>query len=187
MEKRIYSILDFGVEKDVDIVQTVNFQKAIDYCYLNGGGEIIIPKGDYYIGGIRIRSNVKLHLMNDAHLMGSRNPLDYFGFLNDEIEKISQNDKTDVLWKSVAERKNHDHINKPASRWNNAVIRGIDAHNIAIIGEEGSYIDGRDCFDELGEERYRGPHAVNLHRCSNIELYGYEIKNSANWAHALFE
>ena len=36
------------------------------------------------------------------------------------------------------------------STWNNGVIRALDAYDIAIICEEGAYIDGRDCFDETG-------------------------------------
>ena len=162
-------------------------QKAIDFCFLQGGGEVVVPPGDHYIGGIIMRSNTTLHLQKNAHLIASRNPEDYMNFLNDQINPISKEDKTDLLWMPVKERKTNDHMNKPASRWNNAVIKAIDAENISIIGEEGSYIDGQDCFDELGEEHYRGPHAINMHRCRNLYFYGYEIKNSANWAHALFD
>lgn len=165
---------------------TYAIQKAIDDCYSEGGGEVLVPSGDYYISTIRLRSNIKLRLLKDAHLYGSRNPEDYMIFAKDKINPVDKTDKTDVLWKSVKERENYDHMNKPASRWNNAMIKALDAENIAIIGEEGSFIDGRDCFDEVGEELYRGPHAVNMHRCKNITLSGYEIKNSANWAHALF-
>ena len=72
---------------------------------------------------------------------------------------------------------------KIGSRWNNALIRAVFAENVAIIGEEGSVIDGADCFDEHGEEFYRGPHAIAMHHCKNITFSGYTIKNSANWAH----
>ena len=173
----IYNVTDF----DNDI------QKAIDKCFLNGGGEVVIPTGDYSVSTIRIRSNVNLHLLKDTHLIASRNPRDYDIVLNDVIEPIKEFDKTDALWLPVAERNNADHINKCAGKWNNAIIKAIDAENIRIIGEKGSYIDGCDCFDETGEEHYRGPHAINMHRCKNIFFEGYTIKNSANWAHALFE
>lgn len=58
--------------------------------------------------------------------------------------------------------------------------------NIAIIGDEGAVLDGSDCYDELGEEYYRGPHCINLFYCKNIRLQGYTIKDSANWATAAF-
>ncbi len=157
-------------------------QAAIDDCFFQGGGRVVITSGDYHIGSIRIRSNITLLLQKNAHLIASRDHNDY-----KNAEPVSEDDKTDALWVRVSQIKNSDHINKPASRWNNAVIKAIDAENISIISEEGSYIDGRDCFDELGEEHYRGPHAINMHRCENIHFEGYEIRNSANWAHALFD
>jgi len=172
-----FNILDFDS----------NIQKTIDICFLSGGGEVVIPKGDYCVSTIRIRSNVMLHLLEEAHLIASRNPRDYDIILSDSLEPIKEEDKTDVLWLPVAERKNADHLNKCAGKWNNAVIKAIDAENVKIIGEKGSYIDGCDCFDETGEEHYRGPHAINMHRCRNIVFKGYTVKNSANWAHALFE
>jgi len=71
----------------------------------------------------------------------------------------------------------------PGSRWNNALIRAIDAENAAIIGDAGSCIDGSNCFDAVGEELYRGPHAITFFNCRNIILSGYSIRDSANWAH----
>jgi len=180
------TIVEFGAKCD-GTLQTESIQKAIDFCYQKGGGEVVVPGGDFYTGGIRLRSGICLHLMEDAHLIGSRNPEDYMGILSDGLEPLCENDRTEVLWLPVDVRKNFDHMNKPGSRWNNAIIRALHAENISILGEKGSYIDGQDCFDEMGEERYRGPHAVNFHRCKNIRFSGYEIRNSANWAHCLFD
>src|SRR4051812_44081735 len=36
--------------------------KAIDACVKAGGGRVVVPKGDYVTGPIRLRSNVELHL-----------------------------------------------------------------------------------------------------------------------------
>lgn len=180
------NILDFGAKPNIEN-QTEQIQKTIDYCFKNGGGEVIIPQGKFFTGGIRLRSNVFLHLQKNAELIGSRNPNDYNIIRFDVIEPIKEDDFTDILWKPVGERINYDHINKCGSSWNNALIKAIDAENIGIIGEKGATINGRDCYDENGEEHYRGPHAINFHRCSNILFKGYTVKNSANWAHALFD
>ena len=61
------------------------------------------------------------------------------------------------------------------------------AENIAIIGEEGSLIDGNNVYDPDGEENYRGPHAVNMHFCKNVLFKNYTVKDSSNWAHAIFQ
>ncbi|MBQ8526646.1 MAG: hypothetical protein IJ460_08030 [Clostridia bacterium] len=185
MHKRV-NITQYGAKTD-GMLCTRFIQQAIDDCFMCGGGVVEVPAGTFRTGSVRLRSNVTLYLMENARLEGSTNPEDYNDYINDTIEPIKPEYKTDDLWKSVSERKNHNYSRLPAGRWNNAIIRAIDADNISIIGEIGSEIDGMDCFDEKGEEHYRGPHAIDMHYCKNITLVGYTVCNSANWAHALYQ
>lgn len=171
---KIYNIKDFGA-KVCDRLQTEFIQSAIDKCFIEGGGTVVIPKGIFKTGTVRIRSNVHLHLESGAILEGSHNPEDYFSYLNDELEPI---ETTEELINRLKGRSVY-----PFSRWSNAIIRACGAKNISITGEKGSYINGVDCYDEQGEEGYRGPHAISFHNCENIYLEGYTIMNSANWAH----
>ena len=174
MRKNIFNITDFGAVPDSCELQTDKIQAAIDKCFESGGGEVIVPEGVFLTGGIRLRSNITLHLKENAVIKGSRNPEDYFGYLSDKIEPLKDDEITDKTW------------TRPGSRWNNALIKAVNAENVAIISESGSVLDGSDCFDEKGEENYRGPHCINMFYCKNITFKGYTIKNSANWAHALF-
>ena len=73
------SIHDFGAKPDGNI-QTTAIQAAIDHCFLSGGGEVVIPEGIYLTGGIRLRSNITLHLMENAVLKGVRDPEEYYGY-----------------------------------------------------------------------------------------------------------
>jgi len=177
-----YYVCDYGAKSDGTLC-TQSIQKAIDTCFLSGGGEVIIPKGIFLTGGLRLRSNVTLHLMENAVLLGSIDPNDYCDYINDAIEPFSQQD-IDTKVSSALPQATSSSI-FPYSRWNNAIIRAINAKNIAIIGEEGAEINGQNCFDADGEEKYRGPHAINMWFCENIILKGYTIKDSANWAHAI--
>ncbi len=183
------SILEYGVKCDGSVC-TYAIQSAIDECFRQGGGIVEIPEGVYMSGGIRLRSNVTLHLLKNAVLIGSRNPEDYYGWLQDELEPFDPVEITDILHNraELSDNKERDYqfIRLPGSRWHNGLIRAVDAENIGIIGEEGSAIDGNDCFDELGEEHYRGPHAISLFRCKNIQLRGYSVQRSGNWAHNLY-
>ena len=179
----IYNVIDFGAKSE-NAINTKEIQSAIDACFLVGGGEVVIPAGDYITGGLRLRSNVTLHLLEDAHLIGSIDPEDYVGYINDRVEPIPEAER-DMVVDTVVEGMPIGRSAIPYSRWNNAIIRAIKAKNIAIIGERGSLIDGRNCFDEIGEEHYRGPHAINMWFCENVTLEGYTIKDSANWAHAI--
>lgn len=177
------NICDYGALPD-GMLCTKQIQNAIDDCFLQGGGEVIIPAGVYLTGGLRLRSNVTLHLLENAVLMGSICPEDYMDYLNDSIEPLSQQE----LGVPVSTVKPGATVGRsviPCSRWNNAIIRAIHAKNIAIIGESGSEINGQNCFDPQGEENYRGPHAINMWFCENITLRGYTVRDSANWAHAI--
>ncbi len=178
-----YNITDYGAVSDGTLC-TDGIQKAIDECFLHGGGEVVIPTGVFLTGGLRLRSNVTLHLLENAVLQGSINPEDYTGYINDPIEPILP----DEIQKPVSTVKPNTEAGSsayPYSRWNNAMIRAVNAMNISIIGEKGSQINGQNCFDEQGEENYRGPHAINMWFCENITLRGYTVRDSANWAHAI--
>lgn len=177
---KVYCVTDYGAKSDGTLCTTA-FQKAIDDCFLKEGGEVVVPSGEFLIGGIRLRSGVTLHLMENAIVKGSIDPEDYFSYLNDAIEPIIPEDKEKIYSSLIAARSAI-----PCSRWNNAIIRAIRAENISIIGEKGSVIDGQNCFDKDGEENYRGPHAINFWLCNDIVLKGYTVKDSANWAHAIF-
>lgn len=189
------NIIDYGAVSSVEINQSKAIQAAIDACWKDGGGEVIVPEGRYLTGDIRLRSNITLHLQRNAQLIGSRDPMDYFNHLKDTCEPLSSDRITNAPYVHLStihgeteykdNKKEYRFKRIPASRWNNALIRAIDAKNIAIIGEEGSLISGSNCFDAEGEEGYRGPHAITFFNCDNISLMGYKVADSANWAHNL--
>lgn len=190
--KNTVSICDFGAKAD-GTLQTANIQAAIDHCFINGGGTVIVPEGVYLTGGVRLRSNITLFLEKKAVLKGVRDPEEYYGYLHDDVEPLSEQQITDAgyvgLWTIHGETAYNEKDSRyrfkriPGSRWNNAIIRAIDAENVKIIGEEESMIDGDNCYDAIGEELYRGPHAICFFHVKNVELRGYIVKNSANWAH----
>ena len=178
-----YDIQSFGARADGTLC-TESIQNAIDACFLGGGGEVTIPAGEFLTGGLRLRSGVTLHLLENAVLLGSIDPEDYCTYLRDKIEPISEEERGAIA-PNVADAERSGRSAYPYSRWNNAIIRAIHAENIAIIGEKGSKINGQNCYDPQGEEKYRGPHAINLWFCKNVTLEGYTIVDSANWAHAI--
>lgn len=172
--KRIFNITAHGAIADSPELQTAAIQKAIDECFLSGGGEVRVPAGVFRSGGLLLRSNVTLHLQTGAVLLGSRDPGDY----------LFPDDRLGPALNGEAGR----HFTADGlSRWNNALIRALGAENIAVTGDPGSVIDGNDCFDETGEEHYRGPHAVTFRSCRGISFKGYTVQNASNWAHNLFD
>ena len=175
---KIFNVRDYGA-KTCDRLQTEAIQKAIDECFLSGGGRVVIPCGVYITGGLRIRSGVQLYLESGAILKGSRDPEDYFGYRNDTIEP--------VVLEEVGNTVKTGRSCISTSRWCNGLIRALDAHDFSIIGEKGSYIDGDNAYDPEGEHNYRGPHGISVWRCKNMYFEGYTFLNSSNWCHAIFQ
>ena len=154
-------------------------QAALDACFLAGGGRVVIPCGVFVTGGIRLRSNTELYLERGAILKGSRDPEAYFAYREDKIEPVT-------LEEAGTDPK-HGRSSIATSAWSNGLIRAMDAENIAVVGEKGSYFDGCNCFDPEGEQNYRGPHGMSIWRCRNIRLEGYTFINSGNGCHAIFK
>ena len=193
MNKRQFIVTDFGAVSGLETAQTEAIQNALDACFLAGGGEVIIPANTSFVtGDIRIRSNTTLHLMENAVLLGSKNPNDYLHIHDDAVEPLPKEQNTRLLWDYNREIRGigdpfKAYLYTAGSHWNYAIIRAVYAENIAVIGEAGSKIDGRNPYDPEGEENYRGPHGINMHFCKNVTFQGYTLENAGNWAHAIFQ
>jgi len=67
----------FGATGNGATKDTAAFQKALDTCAADGGGEVIVPAGNYLIGSIELKSGTTLRLKNGANLLGSPDLGDY--------------------------------------------------------------------------------------------------------------
>src|SRR5215216_1327761 len=72
-----YNVREFGATGDSATKETRAFQKALDTCAVNGGGEVLVPAGKYLIGSIQIGDRTILRLEKDTHLLGSPDLADY--------------------------------------------------------------------------------------------------------------
>ena len=64
--KKVFSVLDFGARAGLDELQTRAIQRCIDECFLQGGGTVEVPAGDYLTGDLRLRTGVTLHLLRGS-------------------------------------------------------------------------------------------------------------------------
>ena len=83
-----------------------------------------------------MRSNCTLYLEEGAILKGERDIEAYNILANDTVEPIKEEYKTDVFWTPPHIRKTFDYMTKAGSRWNNALIRILDAL-VKVYGGEG--------------------------------------------------
>ena len=71
------NIKDFGAVGDGVAKDTLAIQQALDRCNVLGGGEVLVPAGQYLTGAISLRSNTTLRLDEQATLLGSPDLVDY--------------------------------------------------------------------------------------------------------------
>ena len=167
-----YIITDYGVLPDSQELQTRKFQAVLDLCRA-GGGRVVLPRGRYYTAALRLWSDTTLYLESGAELYGSDDCDDY------EVFEIPEH----VQMRSDMELISQYYKGKTWETYRRAIISAYGERNIAIIGEAGAVIDGRNCYDPNGEENYRGPHAIFLTCCENVHLEGYTVRHSGNFLH----
>ena len=74
---RIYNVRDHGAKGDGKTLDTKAIQAAIDKCFADKGGTVLIPAGVFVCGTIELKSNVTLHLSAGGKLLGSPKREDY--------------------------------------------------------------------------------------------------------------
>jgi len=137
---------------DGKTVDTAAFQKALDQCGAAGGGEIVVPAGDYLIGSLVMPSHITLRLEKGATLIGSADPLDY--------------PLVDVRWEG---------------RWrqgHRALIHAKNAEQIAIVGA--GTINGDMNVGDLREPR--GPCIFEPIECKDVRIEGIHVNYRRMWA-----
>lgn len=72
-----YNIADFGARAGGKVINTEIIQRLIDRASADGGGRVVVPEGTFLTGGLEMKSNVELHLVKGATLLGSTNADDY--------------------------------------------------------------------------------------------------------------
>ena len=168
---KTYRITDHGVLPNHEKLQTEEIQVVLDLCK-GEGGRVVIPRGRFYTAALYLHSNTELYLERGAELYGSDNCEDYRVFpIPEEVEMRSDMELITQYYGT------------PWETYRRAILSAYGEKNISIIGEEGSVIDGRNCYDPGGEEGYRGPHAVFFTSCENVRLEGYVARHSGNLLH----
>lgn len=66
-----FNPVDFGAKADGRTLATKAIQKAIDRCASEGGGVVALPKGDYLVGTLNLRSGVEFRFERGARLVAT--------------------------------------------------------------------------------------------------------------------
>ncbi len=83
---RNFNILDFGAVSNGETKNTEAIKKAIEACSVAGGGNVVIPSGNFLTGAIHLKSNVNLHLDEGAVVLFSTDKNDYLPIVHTSYE-----------------------------------------------------------------------------------------------------
>lgn len=173
-----YVITAFGAVADGVTNNAAVIQKLIDKAAAEGGGQVVVPAGNFMTGSIFLKSNVDLHLSLGARLLGSPNRRDY------------TSGRTSTV--SARPGEYNDYANDRV-----AVVAAFGQTNISISGK--GVIDGQgqelmlDIFKKLrsGEiqqdtiwkvKRPAGRALIlNINGCKKVSVTGITLKNSSEW------
>jgi polygalacturonase len=150
------NIRDHGAVGDGTTKDTAAIQQTIDRCAVLGGGEILIPAGNYLTGALQLRSRTLLRLAPDATLTGTPDFADY---------PIAQ-----VRWEG---------------RWiagHTALIYAFDAHDTGIVGP--GRIVGNPALGgrPRPDSPLRHPALIEPINCTNLRFEGFSTSYHLMWS-----
>lgn len=163
---QIYNIMDYGAIGDSKTVNTQSIQKAIDICSQKGG-QVLIPKGVFISGTLRLKSKVTINILEGGTLKGSSHFADY--------------PDNKVKYKNA-----FTHGADGAAYANKAFLFAEGISDISIIGK--GTIDGSGDSPEfnLGNDNLTAksrlrPCMLLLVDCRQIKVTDLLLTNSAYW------
>ena len=155
-----FLITNYGAKPGVTEINTIPINKAIEACYKNGGGRVIVPAGVFRTGTVVLKDNVELHLERGSVLFASTD--------RDDFPLQPQ-----PAYKSL----------KDPGGWR-ALIYALDASNIAITGS--GTVDGNGAKQLPGPKAPVNdldgrPRNILFISCKNIHVEGIHMLNSGIW------
>ncbi|MDH7603338.1 MAG: glycoside hydrolase family 28 protein [Melioribacter sp.] len=192
-----YNVLDFiSIEQaKKDIREAI--KNAIEKCSNNGGGTVVVPKGEYYCGGpIHLKSNVNLHLEEGTIIKFSTNPDDYLPVVFTRWEGVECFNYSPLIYAYEQENiaiTGKGILDGQASsenwwKWNGnknyGWVTGMPSQRDSIsrprlmkMNNEGVPVEKRI----FGKGYYLRPNFVQFIKCKNILLEDITITNSPMW------
>ena len=156
-----YPVSAFGIYSDGVTLNTRSIQFAIDYIHGQGGGRLVFDVGRFLTGSIHLKSNVTLHLLEGAVILGVTNPPDYDRKILTAL--ILSHDQQNIGITGVG------------------VIDGQGrqvAKNVAAMVHKGLI---KDLFRNDRPEVEIRPMLIYFRSCTNVFIKGITLRNAAAW------
>ncbi len=147
-KEKQFLITDFGAKQEISgeeshcLENTAAINHAIEEANLAGGGTVVVPKGEYKVYTILLKSNVNICLSEGSLLRAARTDIEH----SYEKQVGEGGNYAEPEVNLYAGLQDHGH-----SYFANSMFYGVDLENIMIFGK--GTIDG-SCYDEEGYRQY---------------------------------
>ena len=165
-----YNVLIAGAIGDGSADDTAALQHALDVCYENGGGRVMLPGGHTFLSrSLFLRPNVDLHLQRGATLKAT-DDLDGYVRPNEQIN----DPKTALIGNPVT--------GKPSF----VFLYGFEAHGCAISGDGTidcnghAFVRRKDRYYVTGDF-YPRPTAIYVEHSNHITFRDFTVKDAPFW------
>ena len=155
---RVCDPFAFGAKADGLTKDTVAIQAAIDACSADEGGTVVLRRGTFLSGSIRLHSHETLRIEAGATLLGSRDDADYPTLRPPTINTELNNCRRALVY---AERADHVRIEGAGTIDGNADI---------------------DKWRSMARPEGERPMAIFTALSTNVAIEGVTVRNAATWA-----
>ncbi|WP_225979823.1 FAD-dependent oxidoreductase [Pseudobacter ginsenosidimutans] len=156
-----FPITQYGAKPGLTSLNTVSINKAIEACFRNGGGRVIVPAGIFRTGTITMKDHVELHLEAGAVLLASTDLKDF----PVQAQPRYRSQKDPGGWR--------------------ALIYANEVKDIAITGR--GTIDGNGAAQKPDpDSKYKSdmdgrPRNLLFISCNKIKVEGITMRNAGIW------
>lgn len=191
---RDYPITKYGAVADGKTDATAAIALAIAECNRAGGGRVVIPEGKFLTGAIHLRSNVNLHVSENATLVFSTDPSKYLPVVLTRFEGVEVMNYSPLIYaldcQNVAitgsgtldGQADTAHWwpwkGNPDFGWKTGAPRQNEAREKLFAMAESGIAPSARVFGEGG---YLRPSFIQPYRCRNVLIEDVKIVNSPMW------
>ncbi len=192
--RRTVDITRYGAKRDGVTDCTRAFADAIAACAKRGGGRVLVPRGTFRTGPIRLRSGIELHLQKGATVRFDPDPAKYLPVVHTRWEGVEVMNYSPLIsavgavnvavtGEGTLDGGGSDSTwwpwaGKAEYGWKEGLPRQRpDRDTLMAWGQAGTPVAARI----MGAGHCLRPNFIQMFRCRNVFISGVTIVNSPMW------